>query len=264
MSTPPLAPDRAAWTARVLTLFPQVFPGPLGVSLSGQALATGLWRIETLDIRAFAGDKHATVDDAPFGGGPGMVMRPDVVDAAIAEGLRPSPALPLVFLTPRGRPLDQGLVKSLAAGPGVVLLCGRYEGVDERVIEARRPIEVSLGDFILAGGEVAALALIEACVRLLPGVIGAPAALDEESFEQGLLEYPHYTRPRLWQGLAVPDALLSGNHSLIAGWRRGQAERLTRERREDLWARHQAAAESAAGAGSIERLRNGPTCKTDR
>ncbi len=152
----------------------------------------------------------------------------------------------------------------LAAGPGAVLLCGRYEGVDERVIEARRPIEVSLGDFVLAGGEVAALALIEACVRLLPGVIGEPAALVEESFEQGLLEYPHYTRPRLWQGLEVPDALLSGNHGLIAGWRRAQAERLTRERREDLWARHQAAAQTAAGARPVEGTRNGPTCETDQ
>ncbi len=256
--------EHQPWTARVLSLFPEVFPGPLGISLSGQALSRGLWRIETLDIRAFAGDKHANVDDAPFGGGPGMVMRPDVVDAAIAEALRPSPELPLVFLTPRGRPLDQVLVRALAAGPGAVLLCGRYEGVDERVIEARRPIEVSLGDFVLAGGEVAALALIETCVRLLPGVIGEPAALVEESFEQGLLEYPHYTRPRLWQGLEVPDALLSGNHGLIAGWRRAQAERLTRERREDLWARHQAAAQKAAGTSPVERTRNGPTCETDQ
>lgn len=243
-------PDGPPWTARVLSLFPEVFPGPLGISLSGQALAHGLWRMETLDIRAFAGDKHATVDDAPFGGGPGMVMRPDVVDAAIAEGLRPSPQLPLVFLTPRGRPLDQALVRSLAAGPGAVVLCGRYEGVDERVIETRRPLEVSLGDFVLAGGEVAALALIEACVRLLPGVIGEPAALVEESFEQGLLEYPHYTRPRLWQGLGVPEVLLSGNHGRIADWRRAQAERLTRERRGDLWARHSAAARAAEGLGA--------------
>lgn len=226
------------WTARVLTLFPEIFPGPLGVSLSGQALTRRLWRLETLDIRAFASDKHASVDDAPFGGGPGMVMRPDVVDAAIAAALSSSPVLPLVLLTPRGRPLDQAWVKEHAAGPGLVLLCGRYEGVDERVIEARRPMEVSLGDFVLAGGDVAAMVLIEACVRLLPGVIGEPAALEEESFEQGLLEYPHYTRPREWQGRLVPDVLLSGDHGRIARWRREQAERLTRQRRPDLWARY--------------------------
>jgi tRNA (guanine37-N1)-methyltransferase len=246
-------PPARPWTARVLTLFPEIFPGPLGVSLSGQALSRGLWRLETLDIRAFAGDKHATVDDAPFGGGPGMVMRPDVVDAAIAAGLGLglSPELPLVYLTPRGRPLDQAWVKHYAAGPGVVLLCGRYEGIDERVIAARRPIEVSLGDFVLAGGDVAAMVVIEACVRLLPGVIGEPAALEEESFEQGLLEYPQYTRPREWQGRGVPEVLLSGDHGRIARWRREEAERLTRERRPDLWDRYRAG-EKEAGAGVVE------------
>jgi tRNA (guanine37-N1)-methyltransferase len=247
------------WTARVLTLFPEIFPGPLGISVSGQALARGLWRLETLDIRAFAGDKHATVDDAPFGGGPGMVMRADVVDAAIGESLRSPPVLPLVFLTPRGRPLDQAWVKHFAAGPGLVLLCGRYEGVDERVIEARGPIEISLGDFVLAGGEVAALALIEACVRLLTGVIGEPAALREESFEQGLLEYPQYTRPRSWQGREVPEVLLSGDHGRIARWRREEAERLTRERRPDLWARYRSQGEPA-GASVIEGRECPPIC----
>ncbi len=251
----PPSPARP-WTARVLTLFPEIFPGPLGASLSGQALSRGLWRLETLDIRAFASDKHATVDDAPFGGGPGMVMRPDVVDAAIAAGLSSPPELPLVYLTPRGRPLDQAWVKEYAAGPGLVLLCGRYEGVDERVIAARRPIEVSLGDFVLAGGDVAAMVLIEACVRLLPGVIGEPDALREESFEQGLLEYPHYTRPREWQGRGVPEVLLSGDHGRIARWRREEAERLTRERRPDLWARYL----DEAGAGVIEACRLPPIC----
>jgi tRNA (guanine37-N1)-methyltransferase len=244
-----------AWTARVLSLFPEVFPGPLGVSLAGQALARGLWRLETVDIRDYAGDKHATVDDAPFGGGPGMVMRADVVDAAIAASLRSSPVLPLVYLTPRGRPLDQDRVRRLAAGPGLAVLCGRYEGVDERVIEARRPMEISLGDFVLAGGDVAAMALIEACVRLLPGVIGEPAALTEESFEQGLLEYPQYTRPRSWQGREVPEVLLSGDHGRIARWRRGEAERLTRERRPDLWARYQG---EPAGADVVEGCRRPP------
>lgn len=261
-----IAPDaaRSPWTARVLTLFPQIFPGPLAVSLSGQALARGLWRMESLDIRAFAGDKHATVDDAPFGGGPGMVMRPDVLDAAISAGLQASPGLPLVFLTPRGRPLDQACVKDLAAGPGVVLLCGRYEGVDERVIERRRPIEISVGDFVLAGGEVAALALIEACVRLLPGVIGSPSALEEESFEQGLLEYPQYTRPRLWEGLAVPDVLLSGDHGRVAQWRREEAKRVTRERRGDLWARYAGTRRAAAVTDGVEGHQRGPICDTER
>jgi tRNA (guanine37-N1)-methyltransferase len=252
---PRLSPA-SPWTARVLTLFPELFPGPLGASLSGQALVRGLWRLETLDIRDFASDKHATVDDAPFGGGPGMVMRPDVVDAAIAAGLSSSPVLPLVHLTPRGRPLDQAWVKEHAAGPGLVLLCGRYEGVDQRVLEARRPIEVSLGDFVLAGGDVAAMVVIEACVRLLPGVIGEPAALNEESFEQGLLEYPQYTRPREWQGRGVPEVLLSGDHGRIARWRREQAEQLTRERRPDLWARYQ----GEGGSGGAGSLRDSGPC----
>jgi tRNA (guanine37-N1)-methyltransferase len=226
------------WTARVLTLFPEMFPGPLGFSLAGQALARGAWRLETLDIRDFASDKHRSVDDAPFGGGPGMVLRPDVVDAAIARA-REGFEAPLVFLTPRGRRLDQARVRALADGPGVVLLCGRYEGIDERAIEARAPEEISLGDFVLSGGEPAALALLDACVRLLPGVIGKDSSLAEESFERGLLEYPHYTRPQVWRGRAVPDVLVSGHHDKVRAWRAGEAERITRERRPDLW-RHYA------------------------
>ncbi|MCW5699201.1 MAG: tRNA (guanosine(37)-N1)-methyltransferase TrmD, partial [Rhodospirillales bacterium] len=207
------------WTARVLTLFPEMFPGPLALSLSGQALEEGLWRLETVDIRLFAGDKHRTVDDAPYGGGPGMILRPDVVDAAIAATHASDGRLPLVHLTPRGRPLTQERVRSWAKGPGVLLLCGRYEGIDERVFEEWRADEVSLGDFILSGGEPAAIALIDACVRLLPGVIGEPSSLEEESFERGLLEYPQYTRPRTWKGREVPEPLVSGHHDRIRAWR---------------------------------------------
>jgi tRNA (guanine37-N1)-methyltransferase len=220
----------------VLTLFPEMFPGPLGLSLAGKALAEGLWRLEAMDIRSFARDKHRTVDDTPFGGGPGMVMRPDVVDAALEaathDGVTAGPAL---YLTPRGRRLDQALVRELAAGPGMVVLCGRYEGLDERVIEARGLMEVSLGDIVLSGGEPAALALIDACVRLLPGVMGAAETLEEESFEGGLLEYPHYTRPAEWQGRKVPEVLLSGHHEKIKAWRLAEAEAATKSRRPDLW-----------------------------
>lgn len=227
-------PPKSAWTARILTLFPEMFPGPLGQSLAGKALEKGIWRLETMQIRNFATDKHRTVDDTPFGGGAGMVMRPDVVDAALAaataDGLKPA-----IYLTPRGRLLKQDLVQELAAGPGVVLLCGRYEGLDERVIEARGLLEVSLGDFVLSGGEPAALALIDACVRLLPGVMGAQATLDEESFETGLLEYPHYTRPAEWNERKVPEVLISGHHEKIQSWRHAQAEEATRLRRPDLW-----------------------------
>jgi tRNA (guanine37-N1)-methyltransferase len=227
-------PTDKAWTARILTLFPEMFPGPLGQSLAGKALEKGIWRLETMQIRDFATDKHRTVDDTPFGGGAGMVMRPDVVDAALAaateDGLKPA-----IYLTPRGRLLKQDLVQELAAGPGVVLLCGRYEGLDERVIEARGLLEVSLGDFVLSGGEPAALALIDACVRLLPGVMGAEATLDEESFEAGLLEYPHYTRPAEWKDKKVPEVLISGHHEKIQSWRNAQAEETTKLRRPDLW-----------------------------
>ena len=231
-----MATRDSLWTARVLTLFPEAFPGPLGVSLAGKALADGLWALETVDIRGFASDKHRTVDDAPFGGGPGMVMRPDVVDAAIAAV---HSAGPLIYLTPRGRLLTQARVKELAAGSGVTLLCGRFEGVDERVLEARAVEEVSLGDFVLSGGEVAAIALLDACVRLLPGVVGAPESLAEESFERGLLEYPHYTRPNPWRGREVPEVLVSGDHAKIKAWRLAKAEDITRRRRPDLWAAHE-------------------------
>jgi tRNA (guanine37-N1)-methyltransferase len=226
------------WRATVLTIFPEMLPGPLAYSLAGKALAAGVWQIEPVDIRNFAGDKHRSVDDAPFGGGPGMVMRPDVLDAAIAgaDGVGP-----LLLLSPRGRPLKQQRVRQLAAGPGLRLICGRFEGIDERVIEARGIEELSLGDFVLSGGEPAAIAVIDACVRLLPGVVGAPEGLDEESFAEGLLEYPHYTRPAVWQGRAVPDVLVSGDHARIRAWRRHEAERLTRERRPDLWQAYAAA-----------------------
>ncbi len=233
-----MATEAHDWTATVLTIFPDAFPGPLACSLAGRALESGVWRLETVDIRDFARDKHASVDDAPFGGGPGMIMRPDVLDAALGSVAREG--APAICLTPRGRPLDQARVRELAAGPGVVLLCGRYEGIDQRVVEARGLEEVSLGDFVLSGGETAAIALIDACVRLLPGVIGAEAALEEESFEWGLLEYPHYTRPQSWQGRDVPEILLSGHHERIRAWRRAEAERITRERRPDLWDRYAA------------------------
>lgn len=224
-----------SWDVRVLTLFPEMFPGPLGESLAGKALADGLWSLSTVNIRAFATDRHATVDDSPCGGGPGMVMRPDVVHAALdSVG---DAAGPVIYLTPRGRLLDQELVGELAQGPGMTVLCGRYEGVDERVLEEHAVTEVSLGDFVLSGGEPAAIALIDACVRLLPGVMGAEASLEEESFQSGLLEYPHYTRPAEWLGRRVPEVLLSGHHEKIRAWRREQAERITRERRPDLWAR---------------------------
>jgi len=224
-----------SWQATVLTIFPEMLPGPLAYSLAGKALEAGIWRLETVDIRDFAGDKHRSVDDAPFGGGPGMVLRPDVLDAAIdgAGGVGP-----LVHLSPRGRPLDQERVRELAMMPGVRLICGRFEGVDERLLEARAVEEVSLGDFVLSGGEPAAIALIDACVRLLPGVVGCAETLAEESFAEGLLEYPHYTRPQLWQGRAVPEVLVSGDHGRIRAWRRAEAERLTRERRPDLWRRY--------------------------
>jgi tRNA (guanine37-N1)-methyltransferase len=222
-----------SWRAGVLTLFPEMFPGPLGQSLAGRALERGLWAIEARDIRDFATDRHRTVDDTPFGGGAGMVMRADVLDAALASMQDDRPA---ICLTPRGRPLTQARVRRLAAGPGVVLLCGRYEGIDQRVIEHRGLEEISIGDYVLSGGEPAALVLLDACIRLLPGVMGAPASAEEESFAAGLLEYPHYTRPAEWRGLAVPEVLLSGHHQAVADWRRAQAERATRERRPDLWA----------------------------
>ena len=250
MTAPPIAP----WTAVVVTLFPEMFPGPLGHSLAGRALADGLWRLETVDIRAHAlahgSGRHRTVDDAPFGGGPGMVMRPDVVDHALgaAAGHDHAPAgRARIYLSPRGRLLDQARVRALSAGPGVTLLCGRFEGIDERVIAAHEMEEISLGDYVLSGGEPAALALLDACVRLLPGVVGSAATLEEETFEDDLLEYPHYTRPADWCGRRVPDVLVSGHHEKVRAWRRAEAERATRERRPDLWRRRleRAAADSS-------------------
>jgi tRNA (guanine37-N1)-methyltransferase len=234
------------WTARVLTLFPEMFPGPLQFSLAGRALAAGIWTLETTNIRDFALDRHGKVDDAPFGGGAGLVMRPDVLAAAIdaVRGRAPAAAgkQPLIYFSPRGRQLDQALVRDIAAAGGAIMLCGRYEGVDQRLIEARGAMEVSLGDMVLSGGEIAALALIDAAVRLLPGVVGEARSLDEESFAAGLLEYPHYTRPQLWEGRSVPDVLLSGNHQRIRSWRQERAVELTRAQRPDLWARYVAQA----------------------
>jgi tRNA (guanine37-N1)-methyltransferase len=235
----------APWTAKVVTLFPEMFPGPLGASLAGKALAAGLWQIETLDLRGFATDKHRTVDDTPFGGGPGMVMRPDVIDAALSAAESAGHAV--IYLSPRGRLLDQTRVRALSELPGLTLLCGRYEGIDQRVIDKRGLEEISIGDYVLSGGEPAALVLIDACVRLLPGVMGAAEGLQEESFEQGLLEYPHYTRPADWCGRAVPEVLLSGHHEKIRAWRLAQAERVTAERRPDLWRSYHA--HPATGVG---------------
>ena len=233
------------WRASVLTLFPEMFPGPLGHSLAGKARERGVWSLEARDIRDAASDRHRTVDDTPFGGGAGMVMRPDIVDAALDGVMDGRPAL---FLSPRGAPLTQAIVRRLAAAPGLVLLCGRYEGVDQRVIEARALEDISIGDYVLSGGEVAAMVLLDACVRLLPGVMGAAESADEESFSHGLLEYPHYTRPADWNGRRVPEVLLSGHHAAVAAWRRAEAERVTRERRPDLWATHERHAVASAGA----------------
>lgn len=225
----------------VLTLFPDMFPGPLAHSLSGKAAEDKIWSVEAIDMRDFATDKHRTVDDTPFGGGPGMVLRPDVVDAAM-QNVRARPEYakaPAIYLTPRGEKLNQAMVKEFAAQSSLILLCGRYEGVDQRVIEKHDMREVSVGDFVLSGGEMASLLLLDAVIRLLPGVLGAAETLTEESFENDLLEYPHYTRPAEWQGRAVPEILLSGHHGKIAGWRKQMAESITRERRQDLWKRYQ-------------------------
>ena len=225
-----------SWRALVLTIFPEMFPGPLGLSLAGKALSEGKWELAAIDIRDFAHDKHRSVDDTPAGGGAGMVMRADIAAAAIdaARGGMPE-AAPALYLSPRGKPLTQARVRELAQGPGIILLCGRFEGVDERVLEARQIEEISIGDYVLSGGELAALVLIDACVRLLPGVAGNETSLAEESFAAGLLEYPHYTRPRDFEGRSIPEVLLSGDHEKIARWRREQAEKLTRDRRPDLW-----------------------------
>src|SRR5262245_29996210 len=238
----PAASLRPAWRATVVTLFPELFPGPLGASLAGDALKRGLWALDTVALRDFGVGRHRQVDDTPAGGGAGMVLRADVaaaaLDAARAKASRATTDVQALYLSPRGEVLTQTIVRELAAAPGVILLAGRFEGLDQRAIEARHLREVSIGDYILAGGELAAMVLIDAVVRLLPGVVGAPESLAEESFEAGLLEYPHYTRPRDWEGRAIPDVLLSGDHKKIADWRRAEAERLTRERRPDLWVHH--------------------------
>lgn len=229
------------WAATVLTVLPEMFPGPLGVSLSGKALAEKRWSLETIDIRRFATSRYGSVDDTPAGGGPGMVMRADILGAAIDSIERND--RPVILLSPRGRPLTQERVRELSADPGVVLVCGRFEGVDQRVIDARQLEEISIGDYVLSGGELAAMTLIDAVVRLLPGVVGADASLDEESFENGLLEYPHYTRPQTWEGRDIPAVLTSGHHKKIAEWRRQQSLDLTKSRRPDLWQAHERTAQ---------------------
>jgi tRNA (guanine37-N1)-methyltransferase len=224
------------WRATVLTLFPEMFPGPLGVSLAGKALVSGLWSLEARDIRASATDKHRSVDDTPAGGGFGMVLRADILAKAIDEAA-PATDRPRLLMSPRGAPLTQARVAELAAGPGPLIVCGRFEGVDQRVIEARQLEEVSIGDYVLSGGEIAAMALLDACVRLLPGVMGKHESADDESFAAGLLEYPQFTRPQNFEGRTIPEVLLSGDHARVAAWRRAEAEALTRTRRPDLWAR---------------------------
>jgi tRNA (guanine37-N1)-methyltransferase len=222
------------FAATVLTLFPAMFPGPLGQSLAGEALARGLWSLDARDIRDNGIGRHRAVDDTPAGGGPGMVVRADVLAASLDAAALPGDQRPRLIMSPRGAPFTQGRAREWAAGPGLVILCPRFEGVDERVVEARSLIEVSVGDYVLSGGEIAALAILDACVRLIPGVMGKEASGTEESFENGLLEYPHFTRPREWEGRAIPEVLLSGDHAKIAEWRRREAERITRERRPDL------------------------------
>jgi tRNA (guanine37-N1)-methyltransferase len=222
------------WRASVLTIFPEMFPGPLGQSLAGKALVSGLWSLDVIDIREHATDKHRSVDDTPAGGGPGMVMKADVLARAVDAAEAAS--RPRILMSPRGAPLTQSRVEALAAGQGVLVLCGRFEGIDQRLIEARELEEISVGDYVLSGGEIGAMALIDACVRLRPGVMGQEASGAEESFSAGLLEYPHYTRPAVWEGRPIPNVLLSGDHRKIGLWRQAEAEKLTRERRPDLWA----------------------------
>lgn len=227
-----------SWRADILTLFPAMFPGPLGESLAGRALENRTWSLKVTDMRDYGLGRHRAVDDSPFGGGAGMVLRPDVVDQAIASVADEADERPLIFLTPRGVPLTQAKVRALADGPGAVLVCGRFEGIDQRVIEARQGQEISIGDYVLSGGELPALVLLDAVIRLLPGVMGHAESGVEESFSLPLLEYPHYTRPALWAGRAVPEVLTQGNHAAIATWRRQQAVALTQSRRPDLYARY--------------------------
>lgn len=242
----------AAWTARVLTLYPEMFPGPLGASLTGRALAEGLWHLDPRDIRDQATDRHRSVDDTPSGGGAGMVLRADIVAAALDAAGPPRADWPVIYLSPRGRRFDQGMARRLASGAGATLLCGRFEGVDQRVLDARAIEEVSLGDFVLTGGEIAAMALIDAVVRLIPRVLGNAESAVEESFSNGLLEYPQYTRPTEWEGLRIPEVLLSGHHGRIAAWRHSQAERLTQERRPDLWRAYADTSRIPTPAGGAE------------
>jgi tRNA (guanine37-N1)-methyltransferase len=235
--------------ATVLTLYPEMFPGPLGVSLAGRAREEGTWDLEAIQIRDFAADKHRTVDDTPAGGGAGMVLRVDVLAKTIDHARSLNPSAPVIAMTPRGKPLTQARIRELAAGPGVIVLCGRFEGFDERIFAGRGVEEVSVGDIVLSGGEPAALMLLDACIRLLPGVMGAASSGAEESFENGLLEYPHYTRPPEWEGRTIPEVLRSGDHAKIAAWRKLQSEVDTRLRRPDLWERHEGArVQSASGA----------------
>jgi tRNA (guanine37-N1)-methyltransferase len=225
------------WRASVLTIFPEMFPGPLGLSLAGKAMAFGLWSLDVTDIRHYATDKHRSVDDTPAGGGAGMVMKADVLARALDAA--DAGSRPRLLMSPRGAPLTQSRVEVLAAGPGVLVLCGRFEGIDQRLIEGRELEEISVGDYVLSGGELAAMALIDACVRLRPGVMGKEASGLDESFSAGLLEYPHYTRPAVWEGRPIPEILTSGDHGKIDAWRRQEAEKLTKERRPDLWLAHQ-------------------------
>jgi tRNA (guanine37-N1)-methyltransferase len=242
------------FAATILTLYPEMFPGPLGVSLAGRALAEGTWSCTPVQIRDFAQDKHRTVDDTPAGGGAGMVLKPDVLARAIDHARAAQPDCPVLAMTPRGHPIAQDRIRSLAAGPGVTLLCGRFEGFDERIFTGREVEEVSAGDVVLSGGEPAALLILDACIRLLPGVMGAPSSGTEESFENGLLEYPQFTRPALWEGRAIPEVLRSGDHARIAAWRKLMAETDTRLRRPDLWERHSGArVQSASGAQREEK-----------
>ena len=230
-----------SFTAAILTLYPEMFPGPLGTSLAGRALAEGKWTLDAVQIRDFATDRHRSVDDTPAGGGAGMVMRADVLASALDATAARRPDLPILAMTPRGTPLAQARVRSLADGPGALILCGRFEGIDQRLFDARSIEEVSIGDYILSGGEMAALTLLDACIRLLPGVMGAASSGDDESFETGLLEYPHYTRPTTWEGRTIPQVLRSGDHARIDAWRTAEAETITRLRRPDLWERHEGA-----------------------
>ena len=242
--------------AQILTLYPEMFPGPLGISIAGRALEEGLWSCQPIQIRDFAADKHRTVDDTPAGGGAGMVLRVDVLASAVDHALKALPDAPILAMTPRGQPITQARVRELAAGSGVTILCGRFEGFDERIFEARPIEEVSMGNIVLSGGEPAALMLLDACIRLLPGVMGAASSGFEESFENGLLEYPHYTRPAEWEGRTIPEVLRSGDHAKIAAWRKQRAEDDTRLRRPDLWERHEGVRDQPASGA--RRKNKGP------